>query len=61
MFVALAMSNPVIHSCMHICFVSDYAEMAVFGAVQTIALVAHLMEAKNNQGPFLIISPMSYV
>jgi SNF2 family DNA or RNA helicase len=34
-------------------------EMGLGKTVQTISLLAYLMEKKNNNGPFLIIVPMS--
>lgn len=34
-------------------------EMGLGKTIQTIALVAYLMEKKGNNGPFLIIVPLS--
>lgn len=36
-------------------------EMGLGKTIQTIALVAYLMESKGNNGPFLIIVPLSSV
>ena len=36
-------------------------EMGLGKTIQTIALVAYLMEKKGNNGPFLIIVPLSLV
>lgn len=36
-------------------------EMGLGKTIQTIALVAYLMERKGNNGPFLIIVPLSLV
>ena len=36
-------------------------EMGLGKTIQTIALVAYLMERKGNNGPFLIIVPLSSV
>ena len=36
-------------------------EMGLGKTIQTIALVAYLMETKGNNGPFLIIVPLSLV
>ena len=34
-------------------------EMGLGKTIQTIALIAYLMETKGNNGPFLIIVPLS--
>ena len=34
-------------------------EMGLGKTIQTIALVAHLIEKKNEAGPFLVIVPLS--
>jgi SNF2 family DNA or RNA helicase len=34
-------------------------EMGLGKTIQTIALVAHLLEKKNNPGPYLIAVPLS--
>jgi SNF2 family DNA or RNA helicase len=36
-------------------------EMGLGKTIQTIALIAYLMEVKKLNGPYLIIVPLSYV
>ena len=36
-------------------------EMGLGKTIQTIALIAYLMEKKGNNGPYLIIVPLSLV
>jgi len=36
-------------------------EMGLGKTIQTIALLSYLMESKGNNGPYLIVVPLSYV
>jgi ATP-dependent helicase STH1/SNF2 len=36
-------------------------EMGLGKTIQTIALFAHLIEKKNNEGPFLIVVPLATI